>query len=109
MNSTINFNIKLDANQVPEAISWEATDSGIEGAKPCNAVMISIWDPKENTTLRIDLWTKEMLVADMKRYFYENFMTMADTYLRATNDEVNAKNIKRFADEFAKTIQEEKV
>ena len=51
--------------------------------------MMSIWDPKENTSLRIDLWTKEMLVDDMKRFFYENFMTMADTYQRATNDEVN--------------------
>jgi len=32
-------------------------------------------------------------------------MTMADTYLRATNDEVNSKNIKKFAEEFGKSIE----
>ncbi|MBK8587217.1 MAG: gliding motility protein GldC [Bacteroidetes bacterium] len=107
MDSKINFHVKLDEERVPEMIAWEASDSGMTGVKPCNAVMMSIWDPKENTTLRIDLWTKEMLVDDMKRFFYENFMTMADTYLRATNDEVNSKNIKKFAEEFGKSIEAE--
>ena len=105
MDSKINFHVKLDEERVPEMIAWEASDSGMTGVKPCNAVMMSIWDPKENTTLRIDLWTKEMLVDDMKRFFYENFMTMADTYLRATNDEVNSKNIKKFAEEFGRSIE----
>ncbi len=108
MDSKINFHVKLDEERVPEMIAWEASDSGMTGVKPCNAVMMSIWDPKENTTLRIDLWTKEMLVDDMKRFFYENFMTMADTYLRATNDEVNSKNIKKFAEEFGKSIETSK-
>jgi len=108
MDSKINFHVKLDEERVPEMIAWEASDSGMTGVKPCNAVMMSIWDPKENTTLRIDLWTKEMLVDDMKRFFYENFMTMADTYLRATNDEVNAKGIKKFAEEFGKSIEASK-
>ncbi len=104
MDSKINFHVSLDEERVPQNISWEATESGTDGRKPCNAVMMSIWDPKENTTLRIDLWTKEMLVDDMKRFFYENFVTMADTYLRATNDEINARNIKKFAEEFGKAI-----
>ncbi len=104
MKSEIKFEVGLDSEQVPESIEWSASDSGIEGTKPANAVMISIWDPKENTTLRIDLWTKDMLVDDMKRFFYENLVTMADTYLRATNDAVNSTKLKKFAEDFGKAI-----
>ena len=42
-----------------------------------------------------------MPVDDMKRFFYENFASMADTYVRATNDEEGARSIRKFADEFA--------
>jgi gliding motility-associated protein GldC len=102
MESKIIFNVKLDGERIPEKISWSATDSGIEGVKPCHATMMSIWDSKDHTTLRIDLWTKEMLVDDMKRFFYENFMSMADTYMRATNDMEAANEIKAFAESFGK-------
>ena len=102
MESKITFNVKLDGDRVPEKISWSASDSGIEGVKSCSATMMCIWDPKEHTTLRIDLWTKDMLVDDMKRFFYENFLSMADTYMRATNDEESAKEISKFAEWFGK-------
>lgn len=105
MKSEIKFEIGLDENRVPESIEWSASDSGMDGSKEAKSVMISIWDPKENTTLRIDLWTKEMLVDDMKRYFYENLVTMSDTYLRATNDQENAKKMKAFAEEFGRAIR----
>jgi gliding motility-associated protein GldC len=102
MESQIIFNINLDEDRVPDKITWVATDSGVEGQKPCNATMISIWDPKEHTTMRIDLWTKDMMVDDMKRFFFENFMTMADTYMRATNDVENSNEIKKFAEQFGR-------
>lgn len=100
--SEIKFAVTLGEDKVPERIEWEATDSGLEGRRPCLATMVSIWDPKDHTTLRIDLWTKDMLVDDMKRFFYENFMTMADTYLRATNDPEVAKDVKIFAEQFGR-------
>jgi len=99
--SEIKFTVSMDVEQVPEVIEWEATDSGMDGKRPCKATLLSLWDPKDNTTLRIDLWTKEMPVDDMKRFFYENFASMADTYVRATNDEEGARSIRKFADEFA--------
>ena len=102
MTSEIKFTIKLDEDRIPESIGWSASDSGMAGVKPCNATMMCIWDPKENTTLRIDLWTKDILVDDMKRFFFENFLSMADTYMRATNDEESAKEIRKFAESFGK-------
>ena len=100
--SEIKFTVTLDENKVPESIQWEAGDSGIEGKKEYKAIMLTTWDAGDNTTYRIDLWTKEMLVDDMKRFFYENLVTMADTYQRATNDHHMAKSMKKFAEEFAK-------
>ncbi len=100
--SDIRFTVSLDENKVPETIHWTADDSGMEGDKECNSVMISIWDPKEKSTLRIDLWTSKMMVEEMQHFFYETFRSMADTYLRATNDEKTAEEITVFAEKFGK-------
>lgn len=94
--SEINFKITLDDNHVPENIEWEATDSGEEGLKAAKAMMVSLWDPKENNTLRIDLWTKEMMLDEMKHFFYQSLVTMSDTYERATNDTELASEMREF-------------
>ena len=98
--SEIKFHVTLDDEKIPQEITWEATDSGITGRKPCKATMVTVWDATENTTLRIDLWTKDMLVDDMKRFFFETLMTMADTYQRATHDAALAEDMKKFANDF---------
>src|SRR6185369_9900030 len=95
--SEIKFTVTLDDDNIPHSIQWQAQDSGVEGKKDCKAIMLTVWDPEINTTLRIDLWTKEMLLDDMKRYFYENLVTMADTYHRATTDNHVSKQMKKFA------------
>ena len=100
--SEIKFIVTLDDEKIPQSITWEASGSGVQGIKPCKATMLSVWDATENTTLRIDLWTKDMLIDDMKRFFYESLMTMADTYQRATQDATLAGDMKKFADEFGK-------
>jgi gliding motility-associated protein GldC len=100
--SEIKLTIRLDDENVPEVISWSATDSGMEGVRQCRAMMLSIWDPKENSSMRIDLWTKDMVVEDMQRFIYENFVLMADTYLRATKDNEATEEIKKFAEAFSK-------
>lgn len=94
--SEINFNIALDENHVPEKIEWNASDTGETELKEAKALMMSLWDPKENNTLRIDLWTKEMMVDEMKHFFYQSIITMSDTYERATNDKDTASEIREF-------------
>ena len=100
--SEIKMAVTLDDENVPVGLEWEAAGSGMEGKKACNAMLMTIWDGKERTTLRIDLWTKDMLVDDMKRFFYESFVTMADTYKRATSDPKTSDEIRRFAESFGK-------
>ncbi len=94
--SEINFTISLDENHVPEKIEWQASDTGEEELKDAKAMIISLWDAKENNTLRIDLWTKEMMLDEMKHFFYQSIITMSDTYERATNDKAIAEEMREF-------------
>ena len=103
--SEIKFAITLDENKIPERIQWEANDSGVVRKQDCSASMLSIWDSKDNTYMRIDLWTKDMPVDDMKRFFYESFMSMADTYQRATQDTSGSLEIRKFSESFAQKAE----
>ena len=48
----INFTIDLDSNNIPEKINWKATDAGNE-KNDTKAVMISIWDSDQKSSLKI--------------------------------------------------------
>lgn len=100
MTSDIKFRIALDENRVPETLEWSAPDGGIENA-PSKAVLISVWDHLAKETLRIDLWTKDMPVDEMKQFFHQTLVAMADTYQRATNDDKMADTMRDFCDYFA--------
>jgi len=90
--SEIKFNVTVDDNHLPVDIKWEAADAG--ESSHAKSAMIALWDAKENNTLRIDLWTKDMSVDEMKKFYHQNVMTLTDTYVRATNDDVTAKKVK---------------
>jgi gliding motility-associated protein GldC len=94
--SEINFTVSLDENHVPEKIEWTASDTGEAELKEAKAMIISLWDAKENNTLRIDLWTKDMMLDEMKHFFYQSIITMSDTYERATNDKAVAEEMREF-------------
>lgn len=92
--SEIKLKITVDENQLPHKIEWEAADA--KESSSCKSMMLALWDEKENNTMRIDLWTKEMSVEEMKKFFHQNIMTLTDTYLRATNDDVTVKDIREY-------------
>ena len=82
--SEIKFNIELDENKVPETLLWTAKDGGVENEES-KAIMLSIWDNINKETLRIDLWTKDMPVDEMKIFFHQTLVAMADTCLLYTS------------------------
>jgi gliding motility-associated protein GldC len=96
--SEIKFTVTLDDNKMPEKIDWSASDTGKESTS--KAVMIALWDTQEKNTLRIDLWTKDMLVDEMKQFYHQNLLLMADTLERATGEVEAAKAMRTFAQEF---------
>ncbi len=98
--STITIDVMTDDNKVPDSISWSATDTTVENAQKAKAMMISFWDGAEKAALRIDLWTKEMMVDEMADFFYQTMMTMADTYGRATKYTEQVEEMQKFAHDF---------
>lgn len=104
--STITIQVGLDENKVPETIEWTATDSTADKMNKAKAMMVAFWDGADKTALRIDLWTKEMMVDEMADFFYQTFMTMADTYQRATPWADMAADLRTFADSFYKKFEE---
>lgn len=104
INSKIELVVGLDENRVPEKLNWSAEDGGIQNEE-AKAVMLSVWDSKSQETLRIDLWTKDMPVDEMKLFFHQTLVTMSDTFLRATQDEKMTATMKDFCDYFAEKLE----
>lgn len=103
IKSEIKFIVELDENRVPEKLSWTAQDGGVK-EEETKAIMLSVWDSRVQETLRIDLWTKDMPVDEMKLFFHQTLVAMADTYQRATADEKMAHTMKDFCDYFAEKL-----
>jgi len=106
--SEINFHIDLDENKVPEKLSWSAQDGGVN-AEEAKAIMLSIWNSNNKESLRIDLWTKDMPIDEMKLFFHQTLVAMSDTYMRATGDEKMSETMKDFCDYFAEKLDLKKV
>ena len=104
IKSEIKFLIELDENRVPEKLNWTAQDGGVN-QEEAKAIMLSIWDSNVKETLRIDLWTKDMPVDEMKLFFHQTLVAMSDTFQRATADEKMADTMKDFCDYFAEKLQ----
>ena len=98
--ASINFKVKLDVNNVPEDITWDATDSSKKKNK-AKAVIISIWDGVDKTSLKIDLWTKEMMVNEMYIMFHQTLLSMASTLERSTGNEKMSSALRDYCEFFA--------
>ncbi len=104
--SRISVDIHLDENKVPDLINWSATDSTAEMMQPAKAMMLAFWDAQEKAALRIDLWTKDMMVDEMADFFYQTFMGMADSFMRATQNQELVDEMKQNAKDFYKKFRE---
>ncbi len=103
LKSKIELNVALDENKIPESLSWTAEDGGISNEE-AKAIMLSVWDSKAKESLRIDLWTKDMPVDEMKMFFHQTLVAMSDTFYRATQDEKMTATMKDFCDYFAEKL-----
>lgn len=107
--STISIDVHLDNDKVPEQINWKADNSSAEAQQKAKAMMLSFWDGADKSALRIDLWTKDMMVDEMADFFYQTFMGMADSYNRATHNEELVNDIKSFAKTFYKKFRDQQL
>jgi gliding motility-associated protein GldC len=102
--STIQFEVQLDDKNVPEKIFWDATEKPEEGLSETKAISISLWDHLQKNTMRIDLWSKEMPVEEMKRFYIDCLGGLSQSILSSTGDEVMSQEINSLCDRLAKRI-----
>ncbi|GAA4433357.1 gliding motility protein GldC [Ravibacter arvi] len=105
--SEIRFNVALDEKNFPETIHWDATDNPNEGINDTRAIAIAVWDHYHKGTLKIDLWTKQMEVFDMKQFYIEIMRGISETLVNATGDRNAAQKIESLCKELSQDLREE--
>ncbi len=99
--ATINIEVLLNENNLPDQISWIASDSK-NNNDIAKAFMLSFWNPKLKNSFNIDLWTKEMTMEEMKFFIFQNLLKMSGLIQKSTGDKELSNSIKDFATEFGK-------
>jgi gliding motility-associated protein GldC len=90
--SMIAFEIDLDQNNLPGKITWKASDSDNK-ENSTKAIAISLWDPIQSNTLKIDLWTKDMRIDEMDKFLLDTLGGLAQSVLTATGDSFISESI----------------
>lgn len=104
--SSIQIDVELDQQNIPEAIEWSATDNpGV--VEKTKAFALSFWDADQSAIMRIDLWTKDMLVGEMKRFFLQSLGGMNETLQSATNDDEWYNEVEATIKKLAERLQKE--
>ena len=98
--SNIKIRVGLDENKVPEELYWSAEDGNIQNME-ARAAFLSVWDAKNKDTYKINLWTKYMPVDDMKRFYHQILLSMAESFEVSTGDEKMSATMKDFCAYFA--------
>ncbi|HEU5147326.1 MAG TPA: gliding motility protein GldC, partial [Chryseosolibacter sp.] len=105
--STITFTINLDDKNIPETISWDATDKPEAGPSETKAISVALWDHTQKNTLRIDLWAKDMPVDEMKRFYIDCLGGLAQSMLNSTGDELMANETNALCEKLVEHLRKE--
>lgn len=104
--SDIKITISLDEQNIPDKINWEADNSPDgEKQKSAKAMLLAFFDEETKDTLKIDLWTKDMQVIEMDRFFFQTLRAMTDTYFKATQNSKLATDMQRFVQFFGEQTE----
>lgn len=105
--SDITIHVSLDEQNIPEKITWEATDAPADVPNTTKAFALSVWDSEANGIMKVDLWTKDMMVGEMKKFFIQTLGAMGETLLSATGDEKMFNEINGTCERLAQLLMEE--
>ena len=105
--SEIRLKIELDEQHVPEKLFWHAQDGQSVGLEETKAFNLSIWDQKQQETLRMDLWAKDMPVHEMKRFYIDIIGGMAQSIQASTDDAYMAQEMNDLCDRLVAHLKKE--
>lgn len=98
--STIKIEVGLNENNTPQALHWSAEEGKVSNEE-ARAMLLSLWDSRSQNTMKIDLWTTEMTVDEMKIFFHQTLLTMADTFEKATGETDIVEDLRDYCYHFA--------
>ncbi len=101
--SETKFVVETDDEMIPERILWNATGKPGEQDET-KAVSISVWDHDEQNTLRIDLWTKDMPIDEMRGFYINAIAGMAESVKDSTGDTEMAEAMLALCEKFADRV-----
>lgn len=100
--SEVRFEVGLDENHIPLDIDWYSSDQ--DEKRSCDAAFMAMWDREQKTTMRLDLWTKDFPVDEMKQFFHQYLLTLADSFQRATGEEAVSEDLRDYCAHFAEKM-----
>lgn len=98
--SDINIRIQLDANRVPEAIEWQASDAHQTHPSESKSIFLALLDKDSLDTSTMFLWTKDLQVAEMDRKIFYALTALTDGYYKSTQNTELANEMRRFVHYF---------
>ena len=96
----LTFDLELDENNMPKKIIMNSSDSQAKDVS-LKSLMIAAWDEKTKETLRVDLWTKDMMVNEMYIMYHQTLISMANTLEKSTGHDKLAGALKDYCKFFA--------
>lgn len=106
--SEITIHVTLDDKNVPEKMMWRASDQMSNDLKETKSLCLSLWDQQEKNTLRIDLWTKDMPLEEMKHFYIDTLGGLAQSLLTATGDEKMCDEINQLCERLSNRLKQGK-
>ncbi len=105
-STSIQIDVELDEKNIPDKIAWTASDQpGGPRRQECKAMLLAFFDKANKETVKIDLWTKDMQVIEMDRFFFQTLRSLADTYYKATQNAGLANDMQRFVQYFGEKTE----
>ena len=105
--SELKFTIELDQENIPEKILWEADEKDVPGPSETKSISLSLWDQENKNTLRIDLWSKDMPVDEMKRFYVDCLGGLGQSILNSTGDEYMNQEVNALCDRLIEHLKKE--
>ncbi len=105
--SEIKFKVSLDKENVPEKIEWDADHKDTRGWSETKSITVSLWDHNNKNSMRIDLWTKDMPIDEMKRFYIDCVGGLSQSILNATGDEYMSSELNAVCDKLVEHVKKE--
>lgn len=92
---------------MPEKIEWDADQKDSPGWSETKSISVALWDQQNKNSMRIDLWTKDMPIDEMKRFYIDCVGGLSQSILNATGDEFMSNQLSEVCERLVEHVKKE--